>query len=55
MAFNLQTRVKTFASLDEAPLRSVCWDESTHVLLIPPLADYPILSHGAKTDLQRWV
>lgn len=50
-----QTRVKTFTSLAAAPLRAVCWDRGTHVILFPTLAEYPIVRGPARTDLRRYV
>lgn len=51
--FSSQTRVKTFTSLAAAPLRAVCWDRGTHVILFPTLAEYPIVRGPARTDLRR--
>jgi hypothetical protein len=50
---DVQTKVMTFNSLEVAPLRSVCWDESTHVIVFPPLAEYPDLHAIARTDLKQ--
>jgi hypothetical protein len=45
----------TFNSLEVAPLRSVCWDKSSHVILFPPFSQYPDLHAIARTDLKEWV
>ena len=53
MCFPLQTKVMTFNSLEVAPLRSVCWDKSSHVILVPPFSQYPDLHAIARTDLKE--
>jgi len=45
----------TFNSLEVAPLRSVCWDKSAHVILFPPFSQYPDLHAIARTDLKQYV
>jgi len=50
-----QTKVMTWNSLDVAPLRSVCWDESTHVMIFPPFAEYPDVHDIARKDLRAYV
>lgn len=50
-----QTKVMTWNSLDVAPLRSVCWDESTHVMIFPPFAEYPDIHDIARKDLRAYV
>jgi len=50
-----QTDVMTFNSLGIAPLRAVCWDQSAHVIVFPPFAEFPDLHAIAKTDLRSYV
>ena len=50
-----ETTVMTFNSLKIAPLRAVAWDESTHVMVFPPFAEYPDLHDIAKKDLKNYV
>jgi hypothetical protein len=50
-----QTDVMTFNSLGIAPLRAVCWDESAHVIVFPPFAEFPDIHAIAKTDLRSYV
>ena len=50
-----ETTVMTFNSLKIAPLRAVAWDESTHVMIFPPFAEYPDLHDIAKKDLKNYV
>mmetsp|Transcript_8220 Transcript_8220/g.13024 ORF Transcript_8220/g.13024 Transcript_8220/m.13024 type:complete len:274 (+) Transcript_8220:2-823(+) len=50
-----ETQVMTFDSLRTAPLRAVCWDQHTHVIIFPPFAEYPDIHPIAKTDLKGYV
>ncbi|EKX44276.1 hypothetical protein GUITHDRAFT_153007 [Guillardia theta CCMP2712] len=50
-----ETEVMTFESIRPAPVRAVCWDKSTHVIIFPPFTEYPDVHEIAKTDLRSYV
>ena len=50
-----ETTVMTFNSMKIAPMRAVAWDESTHVIIFPPFAEYPDVHEIAKKDLRNYV
>mmetsp|Transcript_64696 Transcript_64696/g.173431 ORF Transcript_64696/g.173431 Transcript_64696/m.173431 type:complete len:183 (+) Transcript_64696:328-876(+) len=54
-ANNPQTHVMPFYSLRVEQLRSVCWDEGTHVVVFPSFSHFPDINELSRTDLKHFV
>jgi hypothetical protein len=47
--------VRTFTSLRVEQVRSVCWDDATHVIIFPSFSEFPDIHHASRTDLKDFV
>lgn len=52
---NPQSQVRTFTSLRVEQVRSVCWDDATHVIIFPSFSEFPDIHHASRTDLKDFV
>lgn len=52
---HFNTKIMSFNSFLDAPLRAAVWNRHVHVMVVPPLMSYPDISPTGVTDIRAWV